>query len=97
MAFVVEPMANSVCASTAAGFPDLPHAVALAEHDLAVVDDGDGETRHSPVLHGLGNSLVEPSQRGGLRRGRSDSQHRDCQNACGVKDSSWHCYPLPAS
>ena len=59
MALVVEPMEKRVLVSTRRGLPQLLHAVALGEDDLAVLDHGDGEPDRSPVLEGLRGVGVE--------------------------------------
>ena len=63
MAFVVEPMAKSVCSSTGADLPSSRTPIAALEHDLVVLDHGDGKTRRPPVLDGPGDVVVEAVER----------------------------------
>ena len=71
--FVLDAMPNRVWASTGVGLTQPPHAVALGEHDLAVLHDRDGDAGHLERLEHLGDVGVESRRRpGGFLGGGRD-------------------------
>src|SRR6185437_13124259 len=52
----------------AVGPADVADAVASGEHHRVIVDDGDGEAGHVPVVHGVFDVLIEAGRGGGARR-----------------------------
>jgi hypothetical protein len=52
----------------ASGFAELPHAVALREHYLAVIQHGHTYAGYVEGLHGSKDVIIQIGQRGGLAK-----------------------------
>ena len=71
-ALVLDAMPNSVWASTGVGIAQLADAVALRQHDLAVLHDRDRDAGDLERANRAGDPLVDVGRRrrGRLQRGR---------------------------